>query len=143
MLMRLYAQDVRRMDQAMKVLETLEQQAHVPRAHVEFARRSISEWSQIKPKAQKTTAQPPSIDDLVAHRYFGTALEILEQKTGEYPDDFGSWLKFAEVHAVHCGNINRAEKIVREITASPAFTSEQIQSAKTKLKQWQAAARRH
>jgi predicted Zn-dependent protease len=139
LLIRLYAQDLRRMDLALKVLETLEQQPHVSRGHTDFARRSISEWCQGKTKPEKVQALPESIDELLAQRYFGTALEILEQKTREQPRDFDSWLKLAEVHAVHCDNASRAEKIIHEIAANPAFSPAQIQSAKTKLKEWRDA----
>jgi hypothetical protein len=139
MLTRLYAQDTRRMDLAMKTLEALEQQPYVLRSHIEFARRSIGEWGQGKPKPKKIEPQPETIDELLAQRYFGTALEILEQKTREEPPDFDSWLKFAEVHAVHCGNMNHAEKIISEIETNPAFSPEQVQSAKIKLKEWRSA----
>ncbi|MEJ0091103.1 MAG: tetratricopeptide repeat protein [Limisphaerales bacterium] len=142
LLIRLYAQDLRRMDLAMKVLEALEQQPHVSSGQTDFARRSIGEWCQGKPKAQKVEAPPEFIDELLAQSYFGTALEILEQKIGGQPDDFDSWLKFAEAHALHCNNFNRAEKIVREIAANPVFTSEQIQLAKTKLEEWREAGSR-
>jgi tetratricopeptide (TPR) repeat protein len=139
MLIRLYAQDMRRMDLATNVLEALEQQPYVQRSQIDFARRSIGEWSQGKPGTGKTAVQPKSIDELLAQRYFGTALEILEQKTREEPPDFDSWLKFAEVHAVYCGNLNHAEKIVREIETNPAFSPEQKQLTKTKLKEWREA----
>ena len=139
MLTRLYAQDMRRMDLATKVLETLEQQPYVANSHIEFARRSIGEWSQGKPRPKKIEPQPETIDELLAQRYFGTALEILEQKTREKPEDFDSWLKFAEVHAVYCGNLNRAEKIIREIETNSAFTPEQVQATRYKLKEWRKA----
>jgi thioredoxin-like negative regulator of GroEL len=139
MLIRLYAQEMRQPDKAMEVLRALEQQPYVSSSHVEFARGLIHEWSQEKPKPEKVEAQPESIDELLAHRYFGTALEILEQKVAEQPQNFDLWLKFAEVYAVHCDNPDGAEKIVRKIEANPAFTSEQIQFAKTKLKEWRDA----
>jgi predicted Zn-dependent protease len=136
MLIRLYAQELRQPDKAMEILRSLEQQPYVSSGHVEFARRSIHEWSQGKSKPEKVEARPESVDELLAQRYFGTAVEILEQKTGEQPQDFDLWMKFAEVYAVHCGNVGRAEKIVRRIETNPAFSPEQIQIAKTKLKEW-------
>ncbi|MGD1089458.1 MAG: hypothetical protein ABR955_12150 [Verrucomicrobiota bacterium] len=69
-------------------------------------------------------------------RYFGTAVEVLEQKTREQPQDFDLWLKLAEVHAKCCGNIRLAEKIVRRIETNQASTVEQNRTAKTKLNEW-------
>jgi hypothetical protein len=63
----------------------------------------------------------------------------LEQKTGAQPQDFDLWLKFAEVYAVHCGNVNRAEKIIQRVIANPAFTAKEIQFAKARLKEWREA----
>ena len=45
LLMRLYAQDLREPGRAHEVLRALQKQPHVPASHVEFARRSIDEWS--------------------------------------------------------------------------------------------------
>jgi hypothetical protein len=92
-----------------------------------------------KTQAEKNDPQIETIDELLAQRYFGTALEILEQKIREEPPDFDSWLKFAEVHAVYCGNLNRAEKIIREIETNSAFTPEQVQATRYKLKEWRKA----
>jgi hypothetical protein len=139
MLMRLYAQDMRRSDKASEVLRSLEKQPHVPAAPIEFARRSIDGWTNPKPKKEAVEVQPESIDELVAHRYFGTAIEMLEQKIKEQPQDFDLWLKLAEVQGQHCGNVQRAEKIVQQIEANAAFNPEQIQLAKTRLKDWREA----
>ncbi len=139
MLIRLYAQELRQPNKAMEVLRSLEQQPYVSPSHIDFAHRLIFERNQEKPKPEKVEAQPESIDELLAKRYLGTAVEMLEQKTGEQPQDFDLWLKFAEVHAVHCGDVHRAEKIVRQIAVNPLFTAEQIQLAKNKLKEWQKA----
>ena len=121
------------------MLESLEKQPHVPSAHIEFARRSIAEWSQGKPEPEAVAAQPESIEELLVHGYFGTVIEILEQKIEEQPGDFDLRLKLAEVHGRHCGNIHRAEKIVRQIETSPGFTPEQVQNARTKLGEWREA----
>jgi hypothetical protein len=139
MLIRLYAQDMRRSDKAYEVLRSIEKQPTIPSAHIEFARRSIDEWRSPKPKKVAVKVQPESIDELVAHGYFGTAIEILEQKTKEQPQDFNLWMKLAGTHGQHCGNVNRAEKIIQQIEANSAFSPEQIQHAKTKLKEWREA----
>ncbi|MGO9587569.1 MAG: tetratricopeptide repeat protein [Limisphaerales bacterium] len=144
MLMRIYAQDQHRPHQAMEILQALEKQPHVSPAHVEFARRSIAEWSQGKPKPEKVDAPPESIDELLAQGYLGTVIEILEQKIGEQPRDLALRLKLAEVYAQRCGDVHRAEKIVRQIETSPGFTPEQAQNARSKLGEWRnAGTRRH
>jgi tetratricopeptide (TPR) repeat protein len=143
MLMRLYAQDLHRSDKASEVLRSLEQQPNVARAHIEFARRSIDEWSHPKAKEVVGEAQPESLEELLAKGYVGTAIEILEQKTREKPADFDLWLKLAETHARHCGNLKQAEKIIQQIEANSAFSPEQIKFAETKLKEWREARLQH
>ena len=138
MLMRLYAQDMHRADKASEVLRAIEQQPNVSRAHIEFARRSIHEWSHPQPK-KAAERLPESIEELLAGRYFGTAIEILERKIKEQPADFDSWLKLAETYGRHCGNISQAEKIIRQIETNSAFSPEQIQLAGAKLKEWREA----
>jgi lipopolysaccharide biosynthesis regulator YciM len=139
MLMRIYAQDLRQPSKAVNILQALEKQRHISSAHVEFARRSISEWSQAKPKPAKVDAPPESIDELLAQGYLGTVIEILEQKIEEQPRDLDLRLRLAEVYSRHCGDVHRAGKIVREIETSPGFTPEQRQNARTKLEAWRKA----
>ena len=139
MLMRLYAQDMHRSDKAMEILRSLEQQPYISPSHVEFARRSIHEWSQEKPKLEQVATPPESIDELLACGYFGTAIEILEEKIKEQPQNFDLWIKLAEAHGRYCGNLKLAEKIVQRIEANPVFNPEQIQTAKTKLTEWRNA----
>jgi hypothetical protein len=139
MLMRLYAQDMHRADKASEVLRAIEQQPSVARAHVEFARRSMHGWGHPQAKKAAAERQPESIDELLAGRYFGTAIEILEQKIKEQPADFDSWLKLAETHGRYCGNIQRAEKIIHQIEANATFSPEQNELARTKLKAWREA----
>jgi len=136
MLMRLYAEELHQPDRALAVLRSFEKQPHVSPDHVEFARRSIAEWSREKPGPEAVAAQPESMDDLIARGYFGTAIEILEQKIKEQPGDYDSRIKLAEVHARYCGNLQPAVKIVRQIATNPVFTPEQIQYAKAQLEAW-------
>jgi len=56
MLMRVYAQDLRQPQRAYKLLHALEKQPHVPAAHLEFARRSLPEWTAARPGG---TGVPP------------------------------------------------------------------------------------
>jgi tetratricopeptide (TPR) repeat protein len=143
MLMRLYAEDLHRSDKAGEVLRSLEQQPHIAPAHIEFARRSINEWCHPPAKEVVAEALPESLDELLAKGYFGTAIEILEQKIREQPADFDLWLKLAETHVRHCDNLKRAEKIMQQLEANPAFSPGQIQFAKTKLKEWREARLQH
>lgn len=138
MLMRLYVRDLRRSDKAAEVLRMLERQPHMPSAHIEYARRSIHEWGQRKP-APAAEVLPESVDELLACGYLGTAIEILERKIKEQPKDFELWLKLAEAHGLHSGNLQRAGKIVQQIEANRDFSAEQIQMAKARLEEWREA----
>jgi len=139
MLMRLYAQDMHRPEKADEVLRALERQPHMPAAHLEFARRSIGEWHRGKPRTEEVAPQPESIEELLAQGYFGTAIEILEQKIKEQPQDFDLRLTLAKVYGRHCGDDLRAKKIVQEIESNPAFSPEQKLSAWPKLEEWRKA----
>ena len=139
MLMRLYAQDLHRPEKAGEVLKALERQPHLPSAHLEFARRSIAEWNQGKARTEQVPVQPESMDELLAQGYFGTAIEILEQKVKEQPQDFDLRLTLAEVYARHCGDDLQAKKIVQQIVASSVFSPEQKLSAWPKLEEWRKA----
>jgi tetratricopeptide (TPR) repeat protein len=138
MLMRLYVQDLRRSDKAAEVLRSLEKQPHIPSAHLEYARRSINEWGQRK-SAPVAAVLPESVDELLACGHLGTAIETLERKIKEQPEDFDLRLKLAEAHGRFSGNIHRAEKIVQEIASHRGFSAEQIQVAKAGLKEWREA----
>ena len=140
LLMRIYAQDWHQPGRAAKILQQFERQPHVEADHVEFARRSLTEWSQPQPQpviSPLTTPAPPeSLEQLLADGLFGSAIELLEEQIAASPANFNLRLKLAEVHARFCGNIPRAEKILRQIDADPAFTPQQIQLAWTRFREW-------
>jgi hypothetical protein len=136
MLIRLYGQDLRQPDKAMEVLRSLENAPHVPAAYIEFARRSIMEWQTSPANTPKEEPIPQSIDELIAKKYLGTAIDILEKQCESEPENFASWLKLAEVHGVNCANLQLAEKVIRRIEANLAFTSEQKQQARHQLEAW-------
>jgi len=140
MLIRLYAQDLRYPDKAQKVLRTLEKRPHVPRGHTDFARRSIREWSQSTSEPEPEPVLPESIDELLAQGHLGTAVERLEQKTSEQPEDFELWMRLAGVHAELCGCVNNAEVVVKQIEENPIFEPEQILTARARLAEWRKAA---
>jgi tetratricopeptide (TPR) repeat protein len=138
MLMRLYVQDLRRSDKAVEILRALEKQPHIPPGHIDYAQRSIHDWGR-KKSAPEVVVLPESVDELLACGYLGTAIEILERKIKEQPNDFDLLMKLAEVHGLYCGNIHRAEKMIQKIEGERVFSPEQIQIAKVKLKEWREA----
>jgi hypothetical protein len=154
LLMRLYAQDLRSPDRAHEVLQALEKQPHVPADHLEFARRSIREWShpQPPPLPPSVLPNPESIDDLLAQGSYGTAVETLKaqiealkeqnrtQSDKPQPDAFDLQLKLAEVYALHCKNLLSAEKIVRQMELTSSVNPQQIALARAKLAEWHLAA---
>ncbi len=141
LLMRLYAQDQQNPARATAVLDALKKQPHVAASYVEFARRSILEWSQPAPPAEPESAPATdpgleAVDDLLAGGKVGSAVEILEQNAQKQPPEFAVWLKLAEVQGKRCGNLRRAEKIVQQMQNLGAFSPEQIATARAKLREW-------
>jgi thioredoxin-like negative regulator of GroEL len=134
-LMRLYAQDLHRADKAWKVLKMLESQPHIAAAHLDFARRSIDEWS--KPQVQlPVTAEPPgSVDELLEQGCVGTAMELLEVQMEAEPENFDLRLRLAELHVFYAGNVQAAERIIAQVEAK--LNPEQMQLAQAKLREWQ------
>ena len=136
MLMRVYAEDLRQPEAAAKVLAMLEKNPHTPADHLVFARRSLAGWNRPKPKAPAEAVLPDSLEDMLAKGFFGSAIELLEEKIKAQPQDLALRLKLAEIHAVYCNNIPRAEKIIRQLAAEKSFSPAQISSAEAKLKEW-------
>ena len=148
MLMRLYAQDLRQPECALDVLHALEKQPRVSRDHLDFARRSLDEWCRpqskpaepAEPDSPALLALPPTVDNLIAQRSLGTAVELLEEQIQTRPDDFTLRMKLAEVHAVHCKNLRRAENIIQQLRGTGTFTPQQTARAQAQLKEWRAAS---
>jgi tetratricopeptide (TPR) repeat protein len=136
MLARLYAQDFHRLDKAAEVLSALEKQPHISKDHIEFARRSIREWNAPQRKKSEAVVLPESVDELLAQKFFGTAVEKLERKIKEQPQDFDLLMKLAEIHAIQLANFPRAEKIVQLLETDQNFSAAQIASARARLKEW-------
>ena len=141
LLMRLYAGDLRQPGRAAEVLRALEKQPHVERAQIEFARRSLDEWSRMKPgKIQAAPLPlPESVDELLAQRHFGSAIERLEENIRTPPGDFELRLKLAEIFARHCDDWSGAGKVIRQLEAEKVFSAEQLAVAAGKLKEWREA----
>jgi thioredoxin-like negative regulator of GroEL len=139
MLIRLYGQDMRQLDRAAKVLRSLEHVPHVSTAYIEFARRSLVDvQTESAPPASAVPEEtmPQSIEELIAKKYLGTAIEALEKRCEIEPGDFDAWLKLAEVYGVHCANLAMAEKTIRRIGANSAFNAEQKQQAQKRFREW-------
>lgn len=142
LLLRLYAQDLRQPQKAHEFLRVWEKQPGASADHLEFARRSIAEWSRPQPQKSEPSAppKPESVEELLAKGFYGSAVERLEAQAQSRPLDFDLRLKLAEVHAVHLKNLPRAEKIIRQMERN--FSPQQIESARTRLAEWHAAASR-
>ena len=137
MLIRLYAQDLHQPAMAREVLAALEKQPHVSAAYIEIARHSINHQQQRPPATSAAEESlPESFEELLAKKYFGTAVDLLEKQCEAEPANFEPWIKLAEVQGLHCANIKSAEKTIRQIEANPAFTAEQKQHARNLLQDW-------
>lgn len=139
LLLRLYAQNLKQPERAREILGRLEQVPRIPAWQVDYARRSLADWSTDKPAPEASVILPESVDELLAQGYSGTAIEILEQKIKDAPGDFEAWLKLAEAQGRYCHNLHAAEKLVRKIENNRAFTDAQIQTARAKLNEWRTA----
>jgi len=144
MLMQIYAQDLRQPGKAAKILRHLKTQPGIEPAWIEQAERSLREWRH--PKLKLTAVAPPKsldeIDELIGNGHFGMAVEILDAKTNAQPGNFWIWIRLAEVHAVYCNNLQRADAIIRQIENNPGFGAAQIQTARTRLQEWRNLAQR-
>jgi tetratricopeptide (TPR) repeat protein len=134
-LMRIYAQDLRQPDQARKILKALEKQPHVAAAHLEFARRSIEEWSQPRPVPPDEAELAGSVDELLAQGFIGTAIEMLEEQVDAEPGNFDLQLKLAGFYARHANNVSTAERIIRQMDGK--FSPDQLLIARARLQEWQ------
>jgi len=145
LLMRLYAVNMSRPDKALALLQTGQNEPRVHLAFAELAKRSINEWvMQGLPPAMPRipiVAQTPepelSVEELVESSQFSTAVERLEKSLKEEPGNFHLWMKLAEVYAVHCADLHRAGKVIQKMERTSAFSREEIEHAKAKLREWQ------
>jgi tetratricopeptide (TPR) repeat protein len=134
-LMRIYAQDLHEPDQARQILKALEKQPYVAVAHLEFARRSIEEWSQPGPVPPDEAELTGSVDELLAQGFVGTAIEMLEEQVDAEPGNFDLQLKLAGFYARHAKNVTTAERIIRQMDGK--FSPDQLLIARARLQEWQ------
>jgi hypothetical protein len=130
---------------AIKRCKSLKASGDVDAAVVDLMLKQLKESSAAgAPLKFSAPAAPPvgdmgvdaGVDELLAQKYFGSAIELLEAKIKEQPEDFATQLKLAEVYGRHCGNWPRAEKIVHQIATRPGFNPGQVQQAQDRLAEW-------
>ncbi|HEX9046887.1 MAG TPA: tetratricopeptide repeat protein, partial [Verrucomicrobiae bacterium] len=94
-------------------------------------------------RVKKTQRQPPPprfvldpVEKLLVERRLGTAAEKVKQKAEAAPEDFGLWLRYAEVLGHHCGDVQAAQKVIERMERSGLFKKSQMKKAHTQLKKW-------
>jgi tetratricopeptide (TPR) repeat protein len=166
LLMRLYAEDLRQPERAYALLRKFARQPHVSSAHVDYARHSIPEWANAGRSAANQPAAPiesasvgraaaeptgpaqpapfdlAEVDQLLAAGSLGSAVELLEAQIKIQPTDWKLQLKLAEVYAVHCHDVVRAQKTIGRLEQNTAFTADHVTMVRAKLEEWQAGAKR-
>jgi len=147
LLMRMYAANLSRADKAQALLRPAQNQPQLHPAFAELARRSIQDWAAqgmrsapVETQSALVAVPAPepelSVDELLNTSQFSTAVERLEKSVAEEPRNFELWLKLAEVYAVYCADFHQAGKIIQKMERTAAFNAEQIQQAKSKLREW-------
>ncbi len=89
-----------------------------------------------KPKEPDLSTVQDPVERLLLARRLGTAVERLQQLAEAQPRNFELWLRYAEVHGLHVGNLSKAEKIIDRMEHSGFFQPEQLQEAKARLAAW-------
>jgi hypothetical protein len=84
-------------------------------------------------------SESASAEELQKAGRFSTAIEKLEGELAKQPQSFDLRLKLAEAYGRYCGNVEHAEKIVREIEAAAGFSPAQVQTAQNQLQAWRSA----
>ena len=76
------------------------------------------------------------MEKLLLERRLGTAVELLKEQAEAEPANFELWLRYAEAHGNHCGQVFTAEKIIMQMDRSGNFKKAQIKKAYARLKKW-------
>jgi predicted Zn-dependent protease len=157
LLARVYAEDLGQPNRALALIQPAYKPPVLPQQFLKLARQSITEWSdsaskraQLARRSQhdnfRSEPQPEpvpeiSIDELLKSGQLATAIEHMENALKEQPHDAELWLKLAEAHSVYCADEAQAAKVIRRMAITSRFTPEELESARAKLKEWQAARR--
>ncbi|HLX67994.1 MAG TPA: tetratricopeptide repeat protein [Verrucomicrobiae bacterium] len=156
LLARLYAEDLGQPNRALALIQPNNKPSPLPRQFLKLARQSINDWGEAASKRAQMEWRPErdklraarqgapvveeiSIDELLKNGQLATAIEYLENALKEQPQDAELWLKLAEAHSVYCADPAQASKVIRRMAATSRFTPEELESARTKLNEWQAA----
>ena len=138
-LIRIYTQDTHEPAKAVEVLRSLEQQSGISPGMIDFARSLLTAQKQPEPLEESAPASAPgpaSVDELIAQRRFGSAIDTLKERLRDHPDDFETWLKLAEVNGRHCGSLQQVENIIRLLEGDSCFSPEQVQLLRSRLDDW-------
>jgi hypothetical protein len=94
-------------------------------------------------RVREANGKPPDtngvhdpVEKLLLERRLGSAVELLKQQADSQPENFDVWLRYAEAHGFHCGNLTTAEKIIRQMERSGNFKKAQMKKVHTRLKKW-------
>ena len=87
-------------------------------------------------KPPDTSLVHDRVEKLLLERRLGTAIEIIKQEAEAQPENFDLWLRYAEAHGHHCGDLNTAEKIIRLMDRSGHFKKAQMKKVLGRMKKW-------
>lgn len=76
------------------------------------------------------------VEKLLLERRLGTAVEIIKAQAESQPENFDLWLRYAEAHGHHCGDLHAAQKIIERMERSGNFKKVQLKKAHARLKKW-------
>ena len=150
-------EDLCEFTEAERLIKFIATQSFTPPALLEYARATLQEnkehefqqkLDQIHRGEAAETATPPLegpvvppfcdgiVQDMLDANMLGSAIERLEQGLQLYPDDFGGWLRLADIQMNRCNRRGAAEKIERQLKQSPLFTDQQKAEAVQRFRQW-------
>jgi predicted Zn-dependent protease len=158
LLARLYAEDLAQPNRALALIQPTNKQPPLPPQFLKLARQSINEWSETANRRAQMESRPErdklraarqgepvieeiSIDELLKSGQLATAIDHLENALKDQPQDAELWVKLAEAHSVYCADPTQAAKVIRRMAATSRFTPEELESARAKFNEWQAARR--
>ena len=111
--------------------------AHRPPAEApDPVARHLARLKQVSPPVPDSTGVADPVERMLLERRFGSAVELLKAQAESQLENFDVWLRYAEAHGLHCGNITTAEKIIRQMERSGNFKKAQLKKAYTRLKKW-------
>lgn len=158
LLIRLYAQDLKRPALAERTFQTLKNTPYVPASLVSFVENSLPEWTALPPCATRRrnyfwtrlSLNPPrqpaprfepdlspaaperlSVAELFQAGYVGSALLQAQTKAEADPDDFNLQRQLLDAHCRGFSSLKNAEKVMLRIEENPQFTEAQKQEART------------